>query len=48
MKYLSKLYGSASVEYFKLHASEKKFVNLGEYRIILNYFPRAIDYYGLD
>lgn len=38
IKYLSKLYGDASLDYFKLHAHQKMFVALGHYRILFDNF----------
>jgi hypothetical protein len=48
IRYLSKLYGSAAVDYFRFHGRQKMFYTLGYYRIIYDPFEQAIDYYGLD
>jgi hypothetical protein len=48
LKYLSKLHGEAAVDYFRLHAQQRMFVSMGEYRIIFDETEGAVDYYGLD
>jgi hypothetical protein len=46
--YLSKLYGSASSDYFLFHARKEKFKDLAYYRMLFNDLPEAKDYYGLE
>ena len=47
IKYLSKLYGSAAVDYFIFHAKHKMFYTIGYYRTIFDKIEKATDYYGI-
>ena len=46
--YLAKLYGEASIEYFRYHAELNKMVELAEYRRLFNHIASAKDYYGIE
>jgi hypothetical protein len=46
--YLSKLYGDASIDYFRFYAASHAMTSLCGYRNVFNPYPSSIDYYGID